>query len=461
VVKARAWWLLAVLSLVGFQINASTFNALGVVLPDMVRDLKWSWTEAGLGFTILGAACGSSALLPALLIRRHGVRTTLLAGTAVMAAGFLCLARAHGVTLYFLGTALCGVGYQMMALIPGTHVLAALFQRRGVPFGIYFTFGALGGVAGPWMVWAVNAVVPDGWRVFWLVQMGLAVALGLICAAMVGGREWLTAVAARTDQAVAAEGRDRRAGGVHRTLRDWTVAEAVRTPQFLILLAAYFAHLLVGATVSSLSVAHLTQRGITMSVALGMLSLEALVQTAGRAGATAVGDRLDPRHLLLFALLALAVGSAALSVASSYPLMLLYAVGSGLGFGLTGLAVTMLLLNYYGRGSNLEIFARTCLIGAFSALGPTLGGELRDLTGGFGSTFELYAAVIAVVFVAVVVMRPPRHAEERVALAEPLELRSAGAPPPSSLRSASSPATQGRRRRPDPPPLRSGGSGGL
>jgi len=403
----RSWSLLAVLGLVNFQINASTFNALGVVLPDMVRDLGWNWTQAGLGFTILGAACGASALAPALMIRRYGVRVTLLAGTAVMALGFLSLARAHGVWLYFLGTGLCGVGYQMMALIPGTHVLAAIFQRRGVPFGIYFTLGALGGVAGPWMVWSVDALVPDGWRVFWIVQMVAALALGLVCAAMVGGREWLAKIAARTDKAVAEEIPQRRRGAVYRTTRDWSVGEAVRTPQFLILLAAYFGHLLVGATVASLSVAHLTQRGVAMSVALGMLSLEALVQTVGRAGATMVGEVIDPRLLLLFALGSLVVGSAALSVAHGPVSMLLYAVGSGLG--LTGLAVTMLLLNYFGRGRNLEIFARTCLIGAFSALGPTLGGKLRDLTGSFGLTFALYAGVSAVVFVAVTLMRPPRE----------------------------------------------------
>ena len=138
-IEWRPWSLLGVLSLVGFLINASTFSSLGVVLPDMVRDLKLSWTQAGLGFTLLGAACGSSSLLPALLIRRFGVRVTLLAGTGVMAAGFMSLAVAHGILLYFLGTALCGVGYQMMALIPGTHVLAAIFRKRGLPFGIYFT----------------------------------------------------------------------------------------------------------------------------------------------------------------------------------------------------------------------------------------------------------------------------------------------------------------------------------
>jgi MFS family permease len=406
-VEWRAWSLLGVLSLVSFLINASTFNSLGVVLPAMVHDLKFNWTEGSEGFTILAATCGASSLLPAILIRRYGVRVTLLAGTGVMVCGFLCLARAQGVWLYFLGTGLCGIGYQMMSLIAGTHVLAAIFRKRGIPFGIYFTFASLGGVAGPWMVWAVYKVRPDDWRTFWLVQMAASLALGLVCAAMVGGKDWLARIAARTDSAVAEEVAHT-AGAVYRTPVDWSVRQAMLTPQLVILSAAYFVHLLVGATVASLSVAHLTQRGVGMTLALSMLSLESLVQTVGRAGATVVGDLIDPKLLLLLALAALGLGSAALSVAHSYLMMLLYAVGSGLGFGLTGLAVTMLLLNYFGRRSNLEIFSRTCLVGAFSALGPTLGGKLRDLTGSFGSTFQIFAVIVGVVFVAAALMRPPR-----------------------------------------------------
>ena len=90
--------------------------------------------------------------------------------------------------------------------------------------------------------------------------------------------------------------------------------------------------------------------------------------------------------------------------------MLVYAVGSGIGFGLTLLTVTVLLLNYYGRRHNLEIFSITCLIGAVSALGPTIGGALRDRTGSFSVTFQLFAGVIAVILVAVMFMRPPRPA---------------------------------------------------
>ena len=407
-VEWRPVILLFVFSLVGFLINASTFSSLGVVLPSMVSEERWDWFEAGLGFTLLGACCGFSSFIPSILIRRFGVRATLICGSAVMVGGFACLAETHGVWLYFLGTGLCGVGYQMMALIPAIHVLAAVFKHRGKPFGVYFTASALGGVAGPLLAGAGLHGFHDHWRGVWQIQMILAAALGVVAAALAGGPEWLSKISQRTDAEVADELASRPSSRVYRSPINWTAREAVRTPQFYVLLAAYFGHLLIGVSVASMSVAHLTERGVTAGVAGAMLSLESLVQTGGRAVAGAVSDYLEPRLILLFALAALVVGSAALSLADSYPMMLLYALGSGLGFGLTALAVTVLVLNYYGRQHNLEIFSLTCLIGGVSALGPTLGGFLRDRTGSFSSTFQLYAGVIAVVFVAAAFMRPPK-----------------------------------------------------
>ena len=405
----RPWLLLAVFSAVGFLINAATFYSLGVVLPDMVREEGWSWVQAGFGFTLLGAAVGSSSYFPALLIRRFGVRPTLLIGTAVMMAGFWCWSVTSGPALYFVGAALLGVSYQMMSIIPATYVIAATFRDRGLPLGIYFTCCALGGVAGPWAVLVFLHAFHGDWRLLWRSELVGALAMGAVSAAVVGSRAWFAKVAARTDSEVAAEVAKPARGNVWRTGAAWRVREAVRTPQYYVLLAAYFGHLLVGVTVSSLSVAHLTERGIATTVAAGMLSLEALVQTGGRAVAGLLGDVIDPRYILVFALAALSVGAAALSIAGSYPMLLIYAIGSGLGFGLTALAVTVLLLNYYGRKHNLELLSLTCLVGTLSALGPTLGGYLRDRTGGFGSTFQLYAVVIAVVFIAAALMRPPRR----------------------------------------------------
>ena len=94
--------------------------------------------------------------------------------------------------------------------------------------------------------------------------------------------------------------------------------------------------------------------------------------------------------------------------------MIIYAAGVGLGFGLTALAVTRLLLDYFGRTYNLEIFSLVCLVGAVSALGPAIGGRLRDLTGAFSLTFQILAAVTGATMMAAVWMAPPaRKAEGR------------------------------------------------
>ena len=85
----RSWLLLGALSLLLFLITASTFSSLGIVLPAMIKELGWGFGPAFLGFTFLGAFCGASSKLPAILIRKIGVRGTIIAGSAVMVAGSL------------------------------------------------------------------------------------------------------------------------------------------------------------------------------------------------------------------------------------------------------------------------------------------------------------------------------------------------------------------------------------
>lgn len=412
--QQRPLILLGAFSLLFFLITASTFSSLGVVLPHMVNEMNWSWALAGLGFTLLGAFCGASSFLPAFLIRKVGVRATILLGSAVMVGGFACLATTRGLPLYFIGAALLGVGYQMMALIPGTHVLGALFKGRARIFSIYFTSGSLGGIAGPFMVLGILNQANDQWRVFWIAMAIASIAVGIACAGIVGGRAWLAKAAEDMDAEIAADNaKPETAPRFYRTTRDWTVKEAIRTPQFYILMAAYFMHLLGAVTVASLSVAHLTQIGVATAVAISLLGFESFSSTASRILGSIFGEKVDPRHVLIGTQAVMAVGLAVLSIAGgSLLLQLIYAVGTGFGFGGTVLAVTMLLMNYYGRTNYLELFSLTCMIGAVSALGPFIGGLIRDNFGSFAPTFQLFSGVSVVVCLAAVVMRPPRHPAE-------------------------------------------------
>ena len=52
--------------------------------------------------------------------------------------------------------------------------------------------------------------------------------------------------------------------------------------------------------------------------------------------------------------------------------MLVYAAGIGIGYGLTFFASTILLLDYFGRGPNLELFSAVNLISTIGAVGSGL-----------------------------------------------------------------------------------------
>lgn len=163
------WSILILLGLVYFLATATTFTSLGVVLPSMIAELEWNWTQAGLGFTLLGLTCGLASFLPTLLIRKLNVRFTLLIGLIIFVSGFYFLYETNTITRYFLGTALLGVGFTLLATVPGTYVLSRLFEKQSFAFGVYFTIGGLGGVAGPWIYFLATHLWHT-WRMHWLIS---------------------------------------------------------------------------------------------------------------------------------------------------------------------------------------------------------------------------------------------------------------------------------------------------
>jgi MFS family permease len=380
----RPYLALAALSLLFFVITAGSFTSLGVVLPEMVTTLHWDWSQAGLGYSVLGVACGLASLAPAWVIRRLGVRPALFLGGVLMAAGFMGFASAATTARYFLGAAALGIGFALLATIPATYVLSRLFQHLSAAFGAYFTAGGLGAAAGPLIYHGLKAAGLD-WRGYWTVLAVVVLAAASLAAALC-----TVPVDAPTPAPDTAE-----------TTEGWSVRAALATPAFWVITLAYTAYLLCETSVTSLSVAHLTGRGIAPAVAGGMLSLQALINAGGRAAGGALGERIRPRTLVMAALALTAVGIAALALARGYPLMIVYVVGVGVGYGVSYLATTVLLLDTFGRKHNLELFSIMCLVSTVAAVGPFIGGALKDRTGGFEGAFWLFAGVAAVALAAV------------------------------------------------------------
>ena len=393
------WFVLLAFSAMFFLVTAGTFTSLGVVLPDMVRDLGWDWTAAGLGFTLLGVSCGLSSYPPAFMIRKFGVRATVLFGTAILCAGFLLLYFVNSVPTYFAAMLLAGTGFSFVATVPGTYMIARCFKKQSMAFGIYFTIGGVGGIAGP----LIYFLVWDNWRMHWMIVTILTALAGLVTAAFL--REGKDEDERAENIAISAA--EESPSGVYVTKQPWTAKQALRTPQFYVIAAAYVSFLLCGITVNSLSVGHLSELGISMAVAGGLLSFEAFLNAASRAVSGFVGEYIDPKKLLAISLALLVAGMIGLGFGSNWFALSVYAVGIGVGYGMTFLATSVLLMNYYGRSAYLELFSFMNVAATLASFGPFLGGYMRDVTGSFTYAFFLYTLVPGLVLIAVMLMRPP------------------------------------------------------
>jgi MFS family permease len=374
-----------------FIITAATFGSLGMVLPAMVGDLGWNWTGAGFGFTLLGFFCGITSAVPAALIRRFGVRAALLAGCVVMGLAFLCLAQTGGLLGYFLGASLAGLGFTLLDSVPATYLLSRLFARPSFAIGLFFTIGGLGGVAGPQLYSAVMKTTGD-WRSYWLMVGALIVLIGIVAAFLVDARSEVNG-AANGDPEISTE--------------RWSFRDALQTRQFWIIAAAFAAFQFCGITASSVSVAHLTQHGVTAVIAGSMMSVEALLNSSARFAGGILTRFVSAKSLLCISLASLVVGLAALGAARDVPMMLVYAAGIGIGYGMTLFAATILLLDYFGRGPYLELYSTVNLISTAGAVAPTFAGFTRDHTGSFTPFFIGLAGLVVMVIVAVTTMRAP------------------------------------------------------
>jgi len=103
----------------------------------------------------------------------------------------------------------------------------------------------------------------------------------------------------------------------------------------------------------------------------------------------------------------------ALSYADNMTMIVLFAIGEGYGFGMCMFATTILLVNYYGPKEAPKTMGTMYLFTTVAMFGPVLGGYVADRYGGFAGVFQAYAAVLAIILVAVVMMRPPTLAVQR------------------------------------------------
>ncbi len=400
--RVAPWALFAVISAIFFLIAGATFSSFGIILPFMIEELSWTWSQAGTGFSLFALTVGLASTVPAWTLRRFGIKATYGIGGAIMASGFGLLALTKGFPQYLLATALLGLGFASCATVPAVYLLTGWMPEKRAPaIGAFMTIGGLGAVAGPLAASGVVAAT-HSWRFYWWATAAALLALTALA---------LVFVKSPPSEPRALDETPRRgtehADRVYRARTDWRFRDAIRTPQYWVIATAMTATLLCVLSANSWAVTHMGTLGVSAAIAAGVLSAGGAVSACSRAIGGALATRVDPKWLLVAALAGEAIGMAALSVADNWTAMVVFAAAEGFGFGMCFFATAILLVNYFGPADNPEIYGTYNLITTAAMVGPVLGGFVADRFGGFAGLFQAYAAVMLAIVALTATMRPP------------------------------------------------------
>jgi MFS family permease len=364
------WVIVAAGGVLGCVAIGGMFS-LPVFLQPIARDTGWSVTGVSSAMTIGFLAMAGTSMIWGTLSDRIGPLPVVLTGSIVLAASLALASRAPSLLSFqimfglMVGGATAAIFAPMMACVTGwfdTHrSLAVSLVSAGM--------GMAPMIMSPLAAWLVSN---HDWRTSMQV-------LSVVVAAI------MIPVSLLVRRPPALEGVHAAPSGDAAPPSDMSLAQAVRSPQFIILLATNFLCCATHSGPIIHTVSYAVTCGIPMMAAVTIYSVEGLAGMGGRIAFGLLGDRFGAKRVLVCGLLAQAFG--ALAYVFVRELAAFYAVAALFGFIYAG---TMPLYAVLAR-ENFPLRMMGTVIGG-TAMAGSLGMATGPVAGGFiYDTFASYA----------------------------------------------------------------------
>src|SRR5258706_3921717 len=386
-------WVIVACGIVMTCIGIGSMLSLGVFLQPMSEAMGWSRTGISLAALLNFLCMGVGSFFWGALSGRFGTGVVVLAGGIVLGGGLVAASQAATLGQFQL---LFGVVVGVAAgsfYAPMTATTTRWFvEHRSLAVALVSAGLGLGSMTvAPLAGWIIATY---GWRVAMLTIGDLAWLLLIPAALLVRNPPGAAPAPTPAPGAVAA--------------REFTVAEALRTPQFAAVALTHFACCAAHSGPIFHMVTNAIDHGVSAMAATTVLSAAGLASLSGRVICGLLADRLGAKQVLIVGLaiqaVAVSLSLVTRELAGFYALALMF----GLAYGGVMPLYAIVVREYFGArimGATFGAVAFASTLGM--ALGPWLGGVLYDSFGSYSwlfiGSFGIGLGAVAIAFA----FRPP------------------------------------------------------
>ncbi len=383
----------ALMTCVGFGAMLS----LAVFLQPISDAMGWSRSGVSAAATIDFLAMGLAAFFWGTLSDRFGTRIVVLAGALLLGTGLVAASQATSLWQFQLAFGvLIGIAAGSFYAPMVAAASAWIEHRRSLAVALVSAgMGASPLTVAPFASWLITAY---DWRTAMLV-IGIAAWALLIPAAFLvrPAPEAAAGTASATDAPET----------------QWTVAQALRTPQFITLALAHFACCAAHSGPIFHMVSYAMICGIAPLTAVTVYSLAGFSGLGGRLLLGVLADRFGAKHILVGGLFVQAMSVATYLAVGQLGEFYALSVVFGIAYGGVMPLYAVLVREYFGARIMGSVFGAVSAFASLGmALGPLAGGWVFDTFHAYNwlyvGSFAIGMAAVAVALSFPSAKRPPQ-----------------------------------------------------
>ncbi len=382
------WIVVAAGALMGCVAMGTTFS-LAVFLQPMSEATGWSRTGVSVAMTLVFLTMGVGGFLWGALTDRFGPRLVVLAGALLLGAGLALASRARSLLEFQLVYGIVVGGSAGSIFAPMMATVTAWFEKhRSLAVSLVSAgMGVAPMTISPFARWLLSHY---DWRTSQLAIAVLAWALLVPAAFFV-----------RRAPAVSSAGR----GAAMLNDNGMSVGQAMRSPQFIVLAATFFACCAMHSGPIFHTISYAISCGVAPAVAVTIYSMEGLAGLGGRLIFGLAGDKFGAKPTLVVGLMIQALAAGAYFFARQLGEFYAVAVVFGMTYAGVMPLYAVIAREYFPMRIMGTVFGAAAMVSSLGmALGPALGGWIFDHFGTYGWLYigsfavGLGAAAIALLF---------------------------------------------------------------